>query len=104
MSNVQAEFPGAKGGTWGTTVSCCGCMLSHPCRKSASRMGHPASLLWRLRALGGGDAGDALEIGGEVEVLEARGSEQGRDGGGLAEADFQGEVAAWGECGERGGN
>src|ERR1019366_2628853 len=45
-----------------------------------------------------------LEIGGEVEVLEARGSEQGRDGGGLAEADFQGEVAAWGECGERGGN
>jgi len=59
-------------------------------QKTLGDVGHPGCFagLKGLRTAGASDAGNALEVGEEFDVGEARGLQQRGDGGLLAVADF----------------
>ena len=68
-------------------------------------MGHRALMLcFVLWAASGGDAGNALEVADEFNVVEAGAVEEGFDVGLLAETEFEDEVAAGDEGAMGGGN
>src|ERR1035437_596563 len=76
--------------------------LPHGRRRSWNAL-QDASYLTHSRPLGAGDAGNALEVGKELNAVEAGADQQRGDGLVLSVADFEGHETAWGEHVEGGG-